>query len=125
MGQILLDANYIESLTEKSEDFLDLPSLYKFCAVSLNANDDPDVITRMYTSLNLHCTKFLLNFLYLTFFLITYDRCTFCIDHDQPLCMSENTSPVSHSDFQLDINISKNTAHISRQPQKINYTKGK
>lgn len=62
MGQILLDANYIESLTEKSEDFLDSPSLYKFCAISLNTNDDPDVITRMYTCLNLHCSKFMLNF---------------------------------------------------------------
>lgn len=91
MGQILLDANYIESLTEKSEDFLDSPSLYKFCAISLNTNDDPDVITH----------------------------------HDKPFCMSENTSTVSHSDFQLDINISKNTAHISRQPQKVNYTKDK
>lgn len=62
IGQVLLDANYIECVIEKSANFVDGPFLYKFCAVASSTTEESNIKSAL-SNLFIHLLLLLLLFL--------------------------------------------------------------
>lgn len=123
IGQVLLDAFYIESLTSNSIDFIDGIVFYKFTEMAFKSNEIDSSPARKFI---FDC---IMGWLLLMHVLTSYFPCHFHT-HEQisgeivARSLVEGNTSTSQSGFRLDLNIHKNTAHISRHPQKSGNNKG-
>lgn len=122
IGQVLLDAGFIEDVIENHEDFVDGNSLYRFCSV-LPSQINKNVTTpksRVYGNKN-NISDIFYYKLYVLYFKIK----KYLIIINFIFALEKQSSNVSNGSFKLDLDLHNNTVQISKpSSQKMKQNSG-